>query len=142
MPSFILSRRFLTAGALLSAIVSLAAGFTPQGAALGTQKPDGAAGAEGRTVSYLREVRPILTQHCFQCHGPDEAARKGKLRLDLQDHAYAERDGLHVIAPGNPDGSLAWQRITSDETRQRMPPEGKAEPLSTKQIATLKAWIE
>src|SRR2546421_654728 len=116
MPSFLLSRRFLTtAGALLSAVVSLAAGFTPQGAALGTQKPDGPAGADGRAVSYLREVRPILTQHCFQCHGPDEAARKAKLRLDLKDHAYAERDGAHVIAPGSLDGSLVWQRITADE---------------------------
>src|SRR5947208_15433585 len=130
MPSFILSRRFLTAGALLSAIVSLAAGFTPQGAALGTQKPDGAPGAEGRAVSYLREVRPILTQHCFQCHGPDEAARKGKLRLDLKDHAYAERDGLHVIAPGHLDDPLARQRITTDEKTKRMPPERKAEPLT------------
>src|SRR5262249_62191861 len=83
-----------------------------------------------------------LTQHCFQCHGPDEAARKGKLRLDLKDAAFAERDGLHVIAPGSLDGSLAWQRITADEDAKRMPPPGKAEPLTKKQIATLKAWIE
>src|SRR5436190_4440988 len=134
MPSFLLSRRFLTtAGALLSAMVSLAAGFTPPGAALETQKPDGAAGADGRAVSYLREVRPILAQHCFQCHGPDEAARKAKLRLDLKDHAFAERKGRHVIAQGDLDDSLVWERITADEADRRMPPEGKAQPLTKKQ---------
>src|SRR3954463_5704098 len=122
MRSFNLSRGFLTAGALVSAIWALVPAFTPRGDALGAEKPEAAAGAGGRAVSYLREVRPILTQHCFQCHGPDEAARKGKLRLDLKDHAYAERDGLHVIAPGNLDDSLVWQRITTDEKTKRMPP--------------------
>src|SRR5262245_40949696 len=80
---------------------------------------------ESRAVSYLREVRPILAQHCFQCHGPDEAARKGKLRLDLKEHAFAERKGLHVIAPGNLDDSLVWERVTTDDEGRRMPPEGK-----------------
>ena len=47
-----------------------------------------------------------------------------------------------MIAPGNLDGSLAWQRITTDDKDERMPPEGKAEPLTKKQIATLKTWIE
>ena len=68
--------------------------------------------------------------------------RKGKLRLDLKDHALAKRDSNFVIAPGNLDGSLAWQRITTDDKDERMPPEGKAEPLTKKQIATLKHWIE
>src|SRR5215475_12184437 len=98
MQPFILSQRLLGAGALVSAVLALALGFTRRGDALGAEKPGAAAGAEGRAVSYLREVRPILTQHCFQCHGPDEAARKGKLRLDLKGEAFAERDGLHVIA--------------------------------------------
>src|SRR5688572_25824807 len=101
MRSFNLSRGLLAAGALVSAIWALAPAFTPRGGALGAEKPEAVAGAGGRAVSYLREVRPILTQHCFQCHGPDEAARKGKLRLDLKDTAFAGRDGLHVIAPGN-----------------------------------------
>src|SRR5438067_11919987 len=128
MRPFILSQRLLGACALVSGIVAFAPGFMPQGDALGAEKPAAAAGTESRAVSYLREVRPILTQHCFQCHGPDEAARKGKLRLDLKDHAYAERDGLHVIAAGDLDGSLAWQRINAEENEKRMPPEGKAEP--------------
>ena len=84
------------------------------------------AAAENRTVSFLKEVRPILAQHCFHCHGPDEATRKGKLRLDLKDNAFAEREGKHVIAPGDLEGSLAWERITTDDDDERMPPEGKA----------------
>jgi mono/diheme cytochrome c family protein len=131
MRPILLSRSLLGAGALVSATLAIVPAFTRE-----TEKP------QGRAVSYLRDVRPILTQHCFQCHGPDEAARKARLRLDLKDGAFAERDGFHVIAPGNLAGSLAWQRISTDEAGKRMPPQGKAEPLTQKQIATLKAWIE
>src|SRR5262245_55226121 len=119
----------LGAGVLVPGLLALAAFFpTP--------------GAEGRAVSFLREVRPILAEHCFQCHGPDEAARKGKLRIDLQESAFAERGGKRVLAPGELDGSLACERITSHDAAARMPPEGKAQPLTDKQVATLKAWIE
>jgi hypothetical protein len=138
MRPFLLSQRLPGAGALILAIVAFAPDVPRRGGALAAETP----AAEPRAVSYLREVRPILTQHCFQCHGPDEAARKGKLRLDLKDHAYADRDGLHAIAPGDLDGSLVWQRMTAEENSKRMPPDGKAEPLTKKQIATLKAWIE
>src|SRR5262245_54122013 len=138
MRPFLLSQRLLCAGALVSAVVALAPDLPRRGGALAAEQPVG----QVRPVSYLREVRPILTQHCFQCHGPDEAARKGKLRFDLKDHVYAERDGLHVIAAGDLDGSLVWQRINAESDNKRMPPEGKAEPLTKKQIATLKAWIE
>src|SRR5262245_10867668 len=141
MRPFILSRRLLGAGALVSAALVLAVGFTPPGGARGDDKP-GRPAAAGRAVSYLKEVRPILAQHCFQCHGPDEAARKAKLRLDLKDDALAERGDKHVFAPGSPDGSLAWERITSADDAERMPPPGKGQPLTEKQTATLKAWIE
>ena len=93
-------------------------------------------------VNYLREVRPILAQHCFQCHGPDEAARKGKLRLDLKSEAFAERKSGRVIAPGDLDGSLVWERITTEDDDERMPPAGDVQPLTKEQIATLKTWIE
>src|SRR5262245_40801429 len=141
MPSFLQVRSLLGAGAFVSTSLVFVALFTPRGDTLGADKPGHTTGAGDRTVSYLKEVRPILAQHCYQCHGPDEAARKGKLRLDLKEHALAERKGAHVIAPGDPDGSLVWERITSDDGRRRMPPEG-AEPLTAKQIATLKTWIE
>ena len=125
-----------------SQLVSFALGVERSSGALADDTTARESAAENRTVSFLKEVRPILAQHCFQCHGPDEATRKGKLRLDLKDEAFAEREGKHVIAPGDLEGSLAWERITTDDESERMPPEGKAEPLTQKQIATLKTWIE
>src|SRR5438270_2770753 len=116
MRRFAWSRRALAAAplaALAACVVS----------ARGDEKPRPAAGT--RPVSYLREVRPILAQHCFQCHGPDEAARKAKLRLDLKDKAFAERHGSRVIAPGDPGGSLVWERVAANEDDLRMPPPGK-----------------
>src|SRR5499433_2318067 len=142
MRVLLVRRRWLTgASAMLLAILESALGWGPLGGALGDDKAARAAGAENRTVGYLKEVRPILAQHCFQCHGPDEATRQGKLRLDLNDKALAAREGKHVIAPGDLEGSLAWERMTTDDDDERMPPAGKAEPLTEKQIATVKTWI-
>src|SRR4051812_34544082 len=136
-------RRWLMgAGALMLAVLAYTLGLERLSGAFVNDKTARAADAENRTVSFLKEVRPILAQHCFQCHGPDEAARKGKLRLDLKDGAFAERKGAHVIAPRDPDGSLVWERITSTDKRRRMPPEGATQALTEKQIATLKTWIE
>src|SRR4051812_3451168 len=71
------------------------------GGARGHDKPGAPVADTTRPISYLKEIRPILAQHCFQCHGPDPAARKGKLRLDLKDAAYAARDDKHIIAGGS-----------------------------------------
>jgi mono/diheme cytochrome c family protein len=138
MRSLIKFRWPFLAGAFLTAVLTSSAGFMSRRDALGADNPAGAA----RTVSYLREVRPIFAQYCFQCHGPDASARKGKLRLDLKGEALAARGGKHVIAPGSLDGSLAWQRITSSDESNRMPPKTTGQRLTDKQIATLKAWIE
>src|SRR6516162_1973324 len=104
MWSFIRFPRLLGAGAFVAALLAFAPPFT-RSAAPASKKPIRRSGAGDRTVSYLREVRPILAQHCYQCHGPDEAARKAKLRLDLKPNALAPRHGQHVIAPGNLDDS-------------------------------------
>ena len=136
-------RRWLIgANALMLAVLAYTLGLERSSGAFANDKTARAAGAENRTVSFLKEVRPILAQHCFQCHGPDAARRQGKLRLDLKDQALAAREGKHVIAPGDLEGSLAWERMTTDDDDERMPPAGKAEPLTGKQIATLKTWIE
>ncbi|QJW98398.1 PSD1 and planctomycete cytochrome C domain-containing protein [Frigoriglobus tundricola] len=130
----------LGTGVLIPAVLVFTP-FTPRSEAGGDDKPGHPAPVGGRPVSYLREVRPILAQHCFRCHGPDEAARKGKLRLDLKDNALAARKGKHVIAAGDPHGSLVWERMITEDDSRRMPPEG-APSLTKEQIATLKAWIE
>jgi hypothetical protein len=89
-------------------------------------------------VDFARDVRPILTSQCFQCHGPDEKARKAKLRLDLREEAI--RSG--VLVPGKPDESELFKRICSTDPEARMPPEkSKKPPLTAAQIAAVKQWI-
>jgi hypothetical protein len=135
-------KRYRFAGAISIASLAVVSGFAHLSRVFAVDGTVLGRGAENRTVSFLKEVRPILAQHCFGCHGPDESAREGKLRLDLKDQLFAKRKNKHVIAPGDLAGSLAWQRITSDDDVERMPPEGKGEPLTKKQIATLSQWIE
>src|SRR5258706_15870794 len=66
-------------------------------------------------LDYNREIRPILSENCLACHGFDEKARKGKLRLDVAESAYAERNGFVRIKPGDPEASEVWLRITSKD---------------------------
>jgi mono/diheme cytochrome c family protein len=94
-------------------------------------------------VEFNRDIRPILSDKCFTCHGPDAANRKTKLRFDLESSAKAElRNGVHAIAPRDPDNSELFRRITSDNKAVRMPPaSAKKEKLTEKEIALLRAWI-
>src|SRR6478672_8886226 len=72
---------------------------------------------------------PILSEHCFACHGFDAKARKAKLRLDLAESALADREGVVAIKPGDLEGSEAWTRITSDDPEEVMPPPKAPHPL-------------
>ncbi|MFK7740335.1 MAG: DUF1553 domain-containing protein [Planctomycetota bacterium] len=85
-------------------------------------------------VDFAREVRPILSNHCFACHGPDAEGREAK--LDLSN----ETGALRVLAPGDLGGSELWLRI--HDADDPMPPEDAHNPLSPEQIATLRRWIE
>jgi hypothetical protein len=93
-------------------------------------------------LDYNRDVRPILSENCFACHGFDEKARKGKLRLDLAESAYAERNGLIRIKPGDPASSEVWLRITSKDEEEVMPPPDAHAKLTDAQKQTIKTWIE
>src|SRR4051812_13624858 len=96
------------------------------------------------TVDFARDVRPILSDNCFKCHGPDAAARKGELRLDVLDPKLgplAKRDGYAVVAPGNLDDSVMISRVTSDDPDEKMPPAKANRTLSAAQIETLKKWV-
>src|SRR5688572_26238691 len=88
------------------------------------------AAAPAQTVDYNRDVLPILSAHCFACHGPDAAKRKADLRLDTRDGATAEHDGKTAVAPGKPADSELIARITAGDDRDRMPP-AKAGPRLT-----------
>ncbi len=89
---------------------------------------------------FARDVLPILSDHCFQCHGPAEKGRKADLRLDTE--ADALRTDNPVIVPGKSmDSEIIKRMLTTDET-EVMPPPKANKPLTAKQIDTLKAWID
>jgi hypothetical protein len=93
-------------------------------------------------VSFNRDVRPILSDKCFACHGPEEASRQAGFRLDVQESALGEADsGLPPIVPGNLEESELVARITSEDESTRMPPADSHKTLSEKEIDILKRWI-
>ena len=94
-------------------------------------------------VSFNRDVRPILSENCFACHGFDPSKRKAKLRLDTSEGATAERDGSRAITPGDLAKSELWRRITSEDGDEMMPPpKSHKPPLKPEQRAVIKQWIE
>ena len=97
-----------------------------------------AGAASAALVDFQRQVRPILSDNCFHCHGPDEATRMVGLRLDTQEGAFEKRESGSVIVAGNPNGSLLYQRITATDAAQRMPPESSHKVLTDDQKKILK----
>jgi hypothetical protein len=101
-----------------------------------------AAGLSGAgELSFDRDVRPILAEHCFACHGPDAASREADLRLDLREGALADRDGTRAIVPGNVGASEAVTRIRSTDPDVIMPPPETNKRLTDAQKAILEKWI-
>ena len=95
------------------------------------------------TISFNRDIRPILSENCFACHGFDPKHREGDLRLDTFEGATQDRDGARGIVPGDLSKSDVWQRIISDDKDEVMPPpKSHKPPLTAKQRETIKAWIE
>src|SRR5262249_30648898 len=92
---------------------------------------------ETNLLEYNRDIRPILAENCFACHGPDKAARKGKLRLDRRDEAIAAK----AIVPGKPQESELITRIHSVKKTKHMPPAKSLKKLTAAQKETLKKWI-
>ena len=93
-------------------------------------------------VDFGRDIRPILSDHCFQCHGPDTNNREAALRLDVRESAMAKRDDRHAVVPGEPDQSELVRRITSTDPDQRMPPPEFERRLSATQIELISRWIQ
>jgi len=93
-------------------------------------------------LNYGRDVRPILSENCFFCHGQDPKKRMAGLRLDSSEGATADRGGHAAVMPGKPEASLMYQRITEDQPARRMPPVYSNRTLTAGQIAILKRWIE
>src|SRR4051812_31405718 len=94
------------------------------------------------SIDFQRQVRPILSDNCFLCHGPDKGTRMVDLRLDIQEGAFAARKNGTPIVPGKPDESLVIKRIYSDNPAFRMPPVFAHKTLTKEQKDTLRRWIE
>src|SRR5262245_52986084 len=92
--------------------------------------PAWAIAGDAKRVQYNRDVRPILSDKCFRCHGPDAAQRQAHLRLDRREDAVLDQSGCRPIAPGKPAESEVYRRITADDADERMPPQESGSTLS------------
>jgi hypothetical protein len=99
-----------------------------------------ATASAGQRVDYLRDVKPILAQKCFACHGA--LKQQSGLRLDAAQMIRQGGDSGPAIVPGKAVDSLVIQRVSAADAEVRMPPEGEGEPLDARQLATLTAWID
>jgi hypothetical protein len=98
--------------------------------------------APAQSVDFARDVRPILSDRCFACHGPDEATRKVGLRLDIEDGAKKPRGPHTPVIPGDVAGSEILKRVAPANPAMRMPPPySDRKPLSPQEVAILRAWI-
>jgi mono/diheme cytochrome c family protein len=99
------------------------------------QKPSG--------VDFNRDIRPILSDNCFTCHGPNEADRMANLRLDLKEGgAFDPREGYQIITPGSSAQSRLYQKISAKDEADRMPPSFSGRVLTPKQIELIREWID
>jgi len=97
-----------------------------------------------QSVSYNFDIRPILSDKCFACHGPDENKREGGLRLDLEESAYAalkENPGAHALVPGQPEASQAYLRIVTPDSSLLMPPPVSNLKLTPYEVQLIEKWI-
>ena len=93
-------------------------------------------------ISFNRDIRPVLSDACFQCHGADDKQRKAGLRLDVKESALkAAESGATAIVPGKVEASELIKRLTSSDENLRMPPKGSGKTISPQQIELLKRWI-
>ncbi|MBM4094341.1 MAG: DUF1549 domain-containing protein, partial [Planctomycetes bacterium] len=94
-------------------------------------------------VEFDKDVRPILADRCFSCHGPDALHREADLRLDTPEGMFAQADDdAAIVKPGDLEHSLVWQRISADDETERMPPLDSKLALNDREIEVLRRWIE
>jgi hypothetical protein len=96
----------------------------------------------GDTIDFGRDIRPILADRCFKCHGPDAGQRQAGLRLDAAEHLLAGGDsGESALVPGKPQQSQLFRRITDEDPSERMPPQEEGARLSPAEINRIRDWI-
>ena len=93
-------------------------------------------------IDFSRDIRPILSDTCYRCHGPDEEQLQADLRLDSRENVFADRDGYSILAAGDLKKSELWNRISSDDPDVKMPPEDAPRQLTAQQRDLIKRWIQ
>jgi hypothetical protein len=131
-------KKYISFGAIVLVVIGLIYGIV--------YIADGKKGASSKAISYNRDIRPILSDKCFSCHGPDANKVKAGLRLDLPSRAFAELEknkGHYAIVPGFPEKSDLITRIESNDPAIMMPlPESHLTKLTKEEIALFKRWIQ
>jgi mono/diheme cytochrome c family protein len=100
------------------------------------------AGRAADAVDFNRDIRPILANNCFRCHGPDVKERKADLRLDTEDGAFADLGGHAAVVRGKPADSELIARVTATDPAQLMPPRKTGKKLTSREIDLLTRWIK
>ena len=95
----------------------------------------------GGTIDYARDIRPLLSDKCYKCHGPDANARKAGLRLDNRENAFSNRKGDPAITRGDISHSAIIQRILSTDPDERMPPKDSGLSLLQDEKNLLREWV-
>src|SRR6266566_1678685 len=95
-----------------------------------------------KTVEFNRDVRPILSDNCYACHGPDRNKRKADLRLDTKDGLMSSHDDVRTVVAGKPAESELLRRVIAEDPDERMPDPKSNKRLTRREVAILKKWIE
>ncbi len=106
-----------------------------------TNDTAGSATPRSDAVQFNRDIRPLLSDNCFQCHGPDPAQRQADLRLDVEASAKRDVDGVHPVVPGDLAASVLYRRLASEDDAERMPPADSGKHLTDEQIELIGRWI-
>ena len=93
-------------------------------------------------VDYQKQIRPILSDFCYECHGEDGAAREADLRLDRKEGVFGDLGGYSIIVPGDPEDSELYLRISAEFEEERMPPYDAGTELLEEEIEVIRLWIE
>lgn len=122
---------------ILDACIAMCCALAFASSAVGAEEND------FQKIDFNQDVRPILSNNCFVCHGKDKGSREADLRLDDFESAVSELpSGSHAFVPGNPSESEAYQRMISTDEDEIMPPSDSGKKLTEEEIAILKQWIE
>jgi len=100
-----------------------------------------AAGDDQTPVRFNRDIKPILTDACYHCHGPDPESRKGKLRLDVEEGFFGSREGGPIVVRGKPEASRLLTRLTTKDADELMPPAKTKKVLTAAQIDLVRRWV-